>query len=177
MKDFLKKNGRNSILVSILLVVLSLFLIFSPNTSLKIIMMALGIVLAINGIFHMVSYFSATKELKMFSFELTLGVISLIIGLIFIFNPDIINTFLSIIIGGWIILQSISSIELAMNMKDSTSHWFVLLIISIVTLLIGVVLLFNPFAGTILVTACGMMLLIFEIINIAETSVMMYYIK
>lgn len=177
MKDFAKKYGRNSILISILIIVLSLFLIFNPSTSLNVIMIAIGIVLAINGIFHTYSYLSSPKELQMFSFELTEGVISIIIGIIFIFNPSIINTFLSIIIGSWIILKSINSIQLAINVKDSTDKWAIVLIVAFLTLFAGVIILFNPFTASALVTACGIMLLIFEVINIIETVSVMKYIK
>lgn len=177
MADFIKKYGRNSILISVLLIILSLFLIFSPTTSLNVIMIAIGVILAVNGIFHSIAYFSGPKELKMFSFELTEGVLSLIIGIIFIFNPSIINTFLSLIIGAWIILKSITSIQLSLNIRESTSNWILMLVVSIVTLFLGIIMLFNPFATNILVTACGIMLLIFETINIVETISMMRFVK
>ena len=177
MADFIKKYGRNSILISVLLIILSLFLIFSPTTSLNVIMIAIGVILAVNGIFHSIAYFSGPKELKMFSFELTEGVLSLIIGIIFIFNPSIINTFLSLIIGAWIILKSITSIQLSLNIRESTSNWILMLVVSIVTLFLGIIMLFNPFAANILVTACGIMLLIFETINIVETISMIRFVK
>lgn len=177
MSDFVKKYGRNSILISVLLIVLSLFLIFAPSTSLKIIVMGIGIILAANGVFHMVSYFSSPQELKILSYELAIGVISLLIGIIFIFNPTIVDTFISYIIAGWIILKSITSIQLAFNMKASTDKWVITLILAIFTLLLGIVLLFNPFATAALISACGIILLISEIANILEVSNMMYYIK
>lgn len=177
MTDFVKKYGRNSILISVLLIILSLFLIFSPNTSLNVIMIAIGLILTVNGVFHTIAYFTGPKELKMFSFELTEGVLSLIIGIIFVFNPGIINTFLSLIIGAWIILKSITSIQLSLNIRSSTNNWILMLIVSIVTLILGIVMLFNPFATSILVTACGIMLFIFETINIIETVSMMRFIR
>lgn len=177
MQDFIIKYSRNSILISIALIILSLFLIFSPSISLKVIVIAIGVIIAASGILHTVSYFSTPQELKMFSYELTMGIVSLIVGIIFIFNPDIVNTFLSFIVGAWIILKSITSIQLALNMKSSTDKWFVMLLVALFTLILGVVMLFNPFTADILVCACGVVLLISELANIMEILAIKKYLK
>ena len=114
----------------------------------------------------------------MFSFKLVEGILSLLFGLVFIFNPNIINTFLSIIIGAWIILKSVTSIQISMAMRDySKDRARLILIISIVTLIVGIVMLFNPFASSILISACGFILLIFEFVNIVETISVVKWIK
>ena len=177
MNEFITKYTRSSILISILLIVLSIFLIFTPTLSLNVIVIAIGVALAITGIFHTVSYFSTPQELKIFSFELAIGIILLLVGLLFIFNPGVVEGFLAFIIGAWIIFKSITSIQLALNMKNSTDKWIVTLILAIFTLIIGVVMLFNPFTASILVSACGIMLLISEVANIIEVITIRKYVK
>ena len=178
MNDFITKYSRNSIIISVLIIVFSLFLIFSPTVSITIIVVIIGIILAANGIMHILTYFSSPKELKMFSFELAIGVILLLVGLVFIFKPEIINSFLAFIIGTWVILKSITSIQLALNMKNSTDKWHIPLILAIFTFIIGIVMLFNPFAtSSILVSACGTVLLLSEIANIIEVSTFKKYVK
>ena len=61
MKDFVKTYSKNSILTSILLIVLALSLIFKPSASLNFLMIVIGIVLAINGAYHTISYFRSSK--------------------------------------------------------------------------------------------------------------------
>lgn len=177
MQNFVAKYSRNSILISIALITLSLFLIFSPSVSLKIIVISIGVILAANGILHTTSYFSTPQELKMFSYELAMGIICLIIGLLFIFNPNIVNTFLSFVVGAWVILKSITSIQLALNMKSSTDKWFITLLIAIFTLILGIIMLFNPFTTDILVCACGIVLLVSETANIIEVLAIRKYVK
>lgn len=178
MNDFAKQYGRNSIIFSILLIVLSLFLIFSPTASLNAIMVVSGIALLIIGFLRAFAYFSGPKELKVFNFELTEGVLFIIVGLIFLFNPTIVTSILSIIIGAWIILKSVTSIQLAVSLKSTTNKWAVTLIFSILTLIAGIIMIFNPFATSeALIMICGIMLLSFEIINIVEVASMMHYIK
>lgn len=177
MNNFISKYSTNSILISLFLIIVSLFLIFIPTVSLNVIVITIGIILTANGIFHTISYFSSPKELKMFSFELAMGVISLLVGLVFIFNPGVVNGFLSFIIGVWIILKSITSLQLALNMKTYTDKWVLSFLLALLTFVLGTVLLFNPFTASILVMACGIMLLITEVANIIEISTMKKYIK
>lgn len=177
MGDFIKKYSKNSILLSLLLIVLSLFLIFSPSISFKVIVIVLGIALAINGVFHTVSYFSTPQDLKAFSFELAMGVISLLLGILFIFNPSVVETFISFVVGAWIVLNSITSIQLAFNMKSATDKWVITLLLAIFTFILGIILFFNPFATSIIVAACGIMLLVSEIANIVEVYTMLRFIK
>lgn len=177
MSDYINKYSKNSMLISIILIILSLFLIISPTTSLNIFVIGIGVVLAVNGVFHTLSYFSSPKELKMFSFELAIGIICLLAGLVFIFNPSVINTFLSFIVGAWIILNSITSIQLALNMKASTDKWIVSFVLAVFTFILGIVMIFNPFGASALVMACGIVLLISELANIFEVMTMRKYVK
>ncbi len=177
MQDFINKYSTNSILISVLLIILSMFLIFNPTMSLNVIVVIIGIILTVNGIVHTVSYFSSSKELKMFSVELAIGVISLLVGLVFIFNPSVVQEFLAFIIGAWIILKSITSIQLALNMRESTNKWFITLILAIFTFILGIILILKPFATSILISACGVMLLISEVANIIEVATMKKYIQ
>lgn len=177
MQDFINKYSTNSILISVLLIILSMFLIFNPTMSLNVIVVIIGIILTVNGIVHTVSYFSSSKELKMFSVELAIGVISLLVGLVFIFNPSVVQEFLAFIIGAWIILKSITSIQLALNMRESTNKWFIALILAIFTFILGIILILKPFATSVLISACGVMLLISEVANIIEVATMKKYIQ
>lgn len=169
--DYIKKYAKNSLVVSILLIVLSLFLIIKPAQSLNFIMICLGCIVVLNGIIHTISYFTTPSEFKTFSFELVQGIICIVLGLVFILNPELINSFLPFIIGAWIIIESIVKIQLAFNVKDiQNSNWLLMLGLAIITLLLGIIIIFNPFATAITITTlCGIMLLISEVMNIGES--------
>ena len=94
--------------------------------------------------------------------------------LIFI-NPDLINGLLPIIIGSWTIIQSIIKFQLAFNMKSfNAPNWAFLLIGSIMTFVIGIIILLNPFGTAIAITQlCGIFLFVSEVINIIESIFML----
>lgn len=170
-----KKYMKSSVFVSILLVILSLFLIFKPAYVIDFTMIFLGMIVIINGFIHTVSYFSTQKEFRGYSFELIEGILCMIVGLLFILVPNKISSFLSIILGLWIIVESLFKIQLAFNIKTKDNKdWLVLVIISIITIIIGLVMILNPFSSIITITSfAGIVLLISETINLVEAFLLL----
>lgn len=173
----IKKYSGQSLLTSAILIVLSIFLIIKPDTFISIIMIILGVVSLISGIIQIVLYFKSSKEVKAFSVKLILGLVSIIFGLILIFSPKLILGFIVYIIGLWIILQSIIKFQIAINLKQFVnSSWKIMLILSIITLILGIILLFNPFGSLQnFISIYGIFLLISEIINLFESIFMVKF--
>ncbi len=171
MENYIKKCGVNSAVISILLIVLSLFLIFKPVSTLSFLIIAFGIIIVINGLIHIISYFSIKDDFRAFNFELIQGIISIIIGFVFILQTQVVSSFLPFIVGLWIIIESIIKFQLALNLKDfDGTNWVMMIVLSIITAILGVIILLNPFATAITVTAIsGIMLLSSEIINLVES--------
>ena len=175
MNIYIKRYGKKSLAISVLLVIISLFLIFKPYDSMTFVMRIFAAVLTLNGIIHCISYFSSSKEFKMYSFELVIGIICITVGIAIFINPDLINGLLPIIIGSWTIIQSIIKFQLAFNMKSfNAPNWAFLLIGSIMTFVIGIIILLNPFGTAIAITQlCGIFLFVSEVINIIESIFML----
>ena len=171
MEEYIKKYSRYTILLSLALILLSIFLIAKPLESLNAIMIVIGIVLIISGIIQLISYFTSPKELKAFSFKLILGIISIILGIIVIVNTSAINTILTGVIGAWMIIQSIIKLQIAFNLKElANSNWKAIVLLSLLTLILGILIIFNPFGAIITIGRIyGIMLLISEIINLFES--------
>ena len=176
MIERVKNYEKASIATSILLIILAFFLIFKPEASLNFIVIVIGAFLALLGIIHMVSYFTSNIENKTISTELIQGTIYTIIGLFLIFRPSILNEFLGVIIGAWQIIQFIVKFQFAFNLKSAASPtWALMLVTSLVHLVFGLVLIINPFASIATITmVTGIVLLITEIGNIAESIAMLF---
>lgn len=168
---FIRKYSANTLVVSVLLLILSLFLIVKPVASLNFVMILLGCITLLDGIIHIVSYFVSYKELRAYSFELIQGTLGVMLGFIFIFNPHIIVSFLPFIIGAWIVIEGIIKLQFAFNMRgNETGNWIILLILSILTIILGFVIIYNPFGTAVAITSlAGILLLINETINIIES--------
>lgn len=179
MKSFIRKYSANTLVVSVLLLILSLFLIAKPVASLRFIIVFLGCIAILDGIIHIISYFLSTPEFKEFSFELVQGILGALLGLVVMFNPDLIVAFLPFVIGFWIIIEGIIRFQFAFNIKsNSTSNWIVLLLLSLLSITFGFIVIFNPFGTAIAITTlAGMFLLISEILNIIESIYMIAKFK
>ncbi len=171
MVDNIKNYEKTSIATSLLLVIFSMFLIFKPEASLNFVVILIGAFLTLVGIIHMISYFTSNKEFKAISTELISGTLYAIIGLFLIFKPTILNEFLAIIVGAWLVIQFIIKFQFAFNLKSvSSPTWSLILISSFFHLVFGLVMLFNPFASIVAVTTvAGIILLVSQVGNIAES--------
>ena len=60
--------------------------------------------------------------------------------------------------------------QLALNLKNvERSNWLMLLLLSIITMVLGIIIIFNPIISTITITAIsGIILFASELINIVE---------
>ena len=171
MEKYIRKLGRNSIIISMILLVFGLFMFTRPISTINILMMIFGCLLVIDGLVHLVSYFSIKNEFRFFSSELAQSIIYIILGFILVCNYDKISSLLPIILGIWIIVDSIFKLQIALNIRDIyDSHWGILLAMSIISALLGMVILINPFESLALLTMmCGAILMIVEVISIFES--------
>ena len=176
MEKYIRKLGRNSIIMSIILLVFGLFMFIKPISTINVLMMIFGILLVIDGLLHLVSYFSIKNEYRFFSSELAQAIIYIILGFLLVCNYNTISSFLPIILGIWIIVDSIFKLQIALNIRDIyDSHWGILLAMSIINALLGAVILINPFESLALLTmCCGAILMIVELISIFESFSIIY---
>lgn len=171
IKDYIKKYEGCSIIVSILMICLSLFLMFKPLESLEVFTVIFAIIILLSGLGYLISYFTISKESRLFSIDLLLGLVTIISGImLLVYNKDVINVF-PIILGIWIIISNLFKLQLSINLSLFLDNTYLgLVLITILMIIFGLLLIINPFASfmTITVTA-GTLLLITEVINLIES--------
>lgn len=171
IKDYIKKYEGCSIIVSILMICLSLFLMFKPLESLEVFTVIFAIIILLSGLGYLISYFTISKESRLFSIDLLLGLVTIISGImLLVYKKDVINVF-PIILGIWIIISNLFKLQLSINLSLFLDNAYLgLVLIAILMIVFGLLLIINPFASfmTITVTA-GTLLLITEVINLIES--------
>ena len=97
--------------------------------------------------------------------------ISLIAGLIIICNPEALVSIIPIILGIWIVINSAIKIQYSFYIKSDTSKkWVATLTMSLITLVCGIILLFNPFkAASYVAQAVGLFIIVYAVIDLVET--------
>lgn len=179
LKNYIKKFERYSVVISLLMVVLSIFMIVRPMKSMEVFIIAFSVILLVNGIGSFIAYFSCSSEEKIFSFDFIIGIITIIAGiLVYIYRLNLLDVF-PIILGIWIVITNLFRLQLAINFSSiENSNSGILIVLSILMIAVGILLIINPFASIITVTTLvGIFLLISEVSNIFECMYVIFILN
>lgn len=179
LKDVLKSYERDSIVISVLFAILGVFLVVNPTKSITSIIFAFGVLLLGSGIISILNYCLIPPEEKIYSLDFLRGVLTIIAGLLtIIFKDDLVNV-LPILLGLFIIFNHLFKMQMTFNFSSilmGNSVWFIIL--EILWIVLGVLLILNPFEGLVTIgSLAGILLIISEIGNIISSIVILRKIK
>ena len=170
MKNLLK----SSIVTSILLLVLGILLVFESEATIFTISYIVGAILICAGAFALIRFFTKSKNTtSVMGLDVLYGIVTIILGCLIIKNPGAIGSLLPIVLGIAIIVSSANKIQYAFNLKNSDNDlWKTTMIISVIGTICGVVLLFNPFAGAVLLMRIvGIFIIVYAILDAVSTFI------
>lgn len=177
LKDKLKNMYRTSLLFSIILFFVGLFLVMKAETTLNVISYIVGVMLILWGIIPVITFFSNKENNSYLNSGFILGVFSLIIGVIVIINPKIIASIIPFVIGIWMIINGVTKLyySLMLNKEKNAS---VAIGISLAILVCGIFLVANPFKGAeILTQIIGASIMVYAVLDIVECFTIKKVIK
>ncbi len=179
MKEIIKKKEIKGIFASILLIVLGIFLIMKPDEILKTLIQVMGIILLLMGAFDFMSYFKMSDEEKLFNYGLFKGIMELCIGILFIFRFEVLTSIFPIVIGLVVIFINIFKLQLSINLKQiEAPSWFIGVMISTISIILGIVIILNPFETVkLLVITSGVIIVVSEISNIIYSIMILTQLK
>lgn len=179
MKDIIKKKEIKGILGSLLLIVLSVFLMLKPIEIIGTLIKVIGMILLICGVFDFTNYFVNKKEESLFDYGLVKGIIEITIGVLFIFKYDLLINLFPCILGLIIVFINIFKLQTAISLKEFESNYMTGVIISSLSIILGLVIVINPFETLeVVIIVSGAVLLISELSNIIYSiSVLKFFRK
>lgn len=179
LKDKLKNMYRTSLLFSIVLFFVGLFLVMKAETTLNVISYMVGVMLILWGIIPIISFFSS-KDKENSSYLSTgfiLGVFSLIVGIIVIINPKIIASIIPFVIGIWMIINGVTKLYYSL-MLNKERNATVAIVISLAILGCGIFLVANPFKGAKVITQIiGWSIMVYSVLDIVECFTLKRVVK
>ena len=178
MRKKFNKLMTISMITSIAFIILGLVLVIFTKISLDIIGYVAAVLLIINGVLNVTDDY---KQFKVFYFfdGFTSGLLSMIFGIIIIANPNYIALIMPIMSGLWIIIASTFKLRMALALKDSSkTNWILPYILSILTIIVGLCLIFNPVIGTLgIARVIGFLVIIYGICDIIDVVIFKKNIK
>ena len=162
MKNLIQKMNQFAIVQSIISILLGLFLLLWPQTTLITIVYLFGIYLAVLAIINFISYWRNKNGNSYFNSDLISGILQGILAVVIFIYPTIIIGILPFIAGMIILLSSVLNLTRGLEIRSSNKKgWLFVLLISILTAIFGIIIIINPFAGAVtFVMLYGIMLLV-----------------
>ncbi|MGN0979754.1 MAG: HdeD family acid-resistance protein [Candidatus Avoscillospira sp.] len=139
------------LLFSALWLLAGVVLLIWPRFSSEVICIALGVLCMLYGIVKLFGYFSRDPYRLAFQFDLALGILCLVLGIVLIFFSRAILSLLPVIVGIYAVVGGVFKLQTAFEAKRfGMRKWWGMLVLSLLTMALGVVLLVWPFSGAML---------------------------
>lgn len=152
MADFIKGLKANYTISAVICALLGLVLVIWPGTTSQIICMMLGGVLLAYGILQIVLYLFNRERTIISQGMMVLGIIFAVIGVWILFKPDMIIMTVPVIVGVLIAIHGLHNVAQAITLKkNGYENWWVAFLLGLVTVILGGVLIYNPFEAVELV--------------------------
>lgn len=147
MIDYLKNLKANYTLSAVICVIIGAVLIIWPGTSTQIVCMVFGGVLVAYGVIQIALYLFARERTLYLQGMLMLGIVFGVLGAWIFIKPEIITVTVPVIMGIIIVVHGIHNTAQAIELKKMKyEKWWVALLAGLFTIVLGAVLIYNPFS-------------------------------
>lgn len=145
MREWIINMKVSYILAAALYIVLGVVLVIWPNTTGDIICTFFGAVLLVYGAITIISFFVHDSRMGAFGFDLMVGILATALAILFLARPEVLLSFLPVALGIYIVIDALLNLKRALEMRRMAyEHWWVILLLSLVSAALGVVVLLRP---------------------------------
>ena len=168
MQNAIKRFINGAILGAVITVVLGILFLVFPEEALDVFRWIIAIFAFIGGAFMIIAELSKTRSAPFFG-ATALGAVLIVIGLIFATRPAAINIF-AIVLGAWFIVSALGSLRFTAALSNGAAFFSVLM--ALVSLLVGILLIVNPWGGSIsMMILIGVSLIVFGAASLIDACV------
>lgn len=162
MKNMTKTEAGRAIL-SALSIAVGIMLIIFPGASGIVLCRAVGICALVFGAVRVVTGLKRRAGAESLPTDAAIGIILLVFGVFTLLRPEFILSILPIVLGLYLLLESIGKFQRALEMRKTYNpRWWASLVFAILTAGLGVLMLFNPFGAAEVMLAFLGLSLIFD---------------
>lgn len=143
--ELFKDFKRTFNIISLGYILLGLFLLLKPETSLLTISYVFAVLTLIYGIIHLIIYFIKDSMVSVFRYDFVIGIVAVLFGIYIFISPKTIIAILPVAFGIFIILSSIVKFQNALDLKRMYyDRWWLVLAFAVVCTLLGLLLIMRP---------------------------------
>ena len=164
----LKKMRNSLIIMSVLYLILGIIMLIFPTEVSDFICYLVGLMFVFLGVSAVVMYMKEDEKTPFSSFTLVFGILFGAFGVYIVLNPKLLASFIPLVVGVFLIVDSISKLSLSFDLKKiQYKNWWQMMIVAFVILACGIFLLTTPFAVVkVSIMVIGAILIALSISNI-----------
>ena len=164
----INKLKNTLVVTSILYTIIGVFMLIFPETVSDFICYLVSLMFLFFGVAGIVMYIRSEIKTPYTSTILVFGIVLGCLGIYIMMNPRTFVSLIPLVIGVFMIADSISKLSAALDLrKFGYERWWHLLVISFAILCCGLLLVFNPFeAVSLSIMVIGFILIVDSLTNI-----------
>ena len=168
----LNKYINFSIVISALLMVLGIVIFLYPNISLKVFSYGISLVLILFGIYLIVIDNKSRGFSLLVDFSL-FGITLLLLGIVLLIYPSTLAVLIPIFLGMWFITNGIIKLKFTSLLASVSDYsWILSLIMSILSIVCGILFIINPLDGAeVIVSFVGILLFVYSLSDIVDMCI------
>jgi uncharacterized membrane protein HdeD (DUF308 family) len=172
-----KKMSITSIIFSLLFIFTGIFLLLKPETAINIVCYVLGVILVLWGVVSIIQFFSDKNSTNYLSLGFIFGAFVFIFGIIILIKPSIIASIVPLLLGVWMVINGVTKLSYSLSIYKINKN-ILSIIGSILIVVFGVTLIFNPFEGAKgLTQIIGISLIVYSVLDLAESIAISFGMK
>lgn len=169
IENMYKRMIIYSLLTALLTIIMGIVLLLLPNATNKVVGIIVGIIFLIEGINSVYKYFHR-EGAKLYNLNLIFGVLYALLGVVIILYPFTVVEFVTVCLGIYMIINGASKVNYALWLKKGNEEsWLITLATGILIAIVGILVIFNPFASLTLTKLAGAFLIITGILDFMNT--------
>ena len=145
------KLSWQELTIGLAAIVLGLVLLILPGVAASVVLCGIGAIGIIIGIVHVVRYFTLDARAAIFGFDLSIGLVWIVGGILVIILKDFLISLLPVFFGLVVLLGGIAKVQTTLSLKRMNArHWYLELVAAVISIALGTVILCNPFSTALL---------------------------
>ena len=151
MKKLLKQIKWETLLTSILYIVLGIVALVIPDTMVKTLGYLVGILLIVAGAVSMICYLLREAYQNYYRNDFVYGLICIAVGIIFLYKVEWIISLVPVILGVMVVASGCRKLQDVIDMKRmGYGNWVLVLVMAVVNVVFGVALIINSLEAALL---------------------------
>lgn len=146
MKSIIQDMKHNYFINAVIMVILGIVLVIWPHILGVMLCYLLGGALIVMGIFQLISFLRGERLGFYNKFVMMMGIVLVLLGIWICAQPRIVLSIIPVVVGIIVLIHGLMDIQYTLDIKKAGSEkWWIALIAAVLTLIVGLLLVLNPF--------------------------------